>query len=110
MEPPRREAQDLTSIGMREWAQVTFSDFGTVLALARGQRREAGGNDQPTTKQWKASPRDELKDELARLSLIGGNAFSPPGKTKGNVDLTEFRSMVTGKTAYDRYHRLFSIA
>lgn len=64
------------------------------------------GNDQPTTEAWKASPRDDLKDELARLSLIGDNAFAPPGKTKGNVDLTEFKSVVTGKTAYDRYQEL----
>lgn len=63
-------------------------------------------NDQPTTDAWKASPRDDLKDELARLSLIEGNAFAPPGRVKGTVDLTEYLSAVTGKTAYDRYQGL----
>lgn len=67
------------------------------------------GNDQPTTAEWKASPREDLKDELARLSLVGSNAFAPPPKTKGNVDLTEFKSTVTGKTAYDRYQELVGL-
>lgn len=64
------------------------------------------GKDQPTTAAWKASPRDDLKDEMARLSLIGDNAFAPPAKATGNVDFTEFTSPVTGKTAYDRYLEL----
>lgn len=64
------------------------------------------GKEQPTTKEWKASPREDVKDEMARLALIGNKGFSLPPTTKDGVDLLEYRSPVTGKTAYDRYLEL----
>lgn len=64
------------------------------------------GKEQPTTKEWKASPREDVKDEMARLALIGDKGFTHPPTSIGNVDLLEFRSPVTGKTAYDRYLEL----
>lgn len=64
------------------------------------------GKEQPTTKEWKASPREDVKDEMARLALIGNKGFSPPPTTKDGVDLLDYRSPLTGKTAYDRWLEL----
>ncbi|WP_038358594.1 pentatricopeptide repeat-containing protein [Bosea sp. UNC402CLCol] len=64
------------------------------------------GKEQPTTKEWKASPREDVKDEMARLALIGNKGFSPPPTTQDGVDLLDYRSPVTGKTAYDRWLEL----
>lgn len=64
------------------------------------------GKEQPTTKEWKASPREDVKDEMARLALIGGKGFTHPPTTHEGVDLLDYRSPVTGKTAYDRYLEL----
>lgn len=64
------------------------------------------GKEQPTTKEWKASPREDVKDEMARLALIGDKGFFHPPTTKDGVDLLDYRSPVTGKTAYDRWLEL----
>jgi len=64
------------------------------------------GKEQPTTPEWKASPREDVKDEMARLALIGDKGFTHPPTTKDGVDLLDYRSPVTGKTAYDRWLEL----
>lgn len=62
--------------------------------------------EQPTTKEWKASPREDVKDEMAHLALIGNKGFYPPPTIQDGVDLLDYRSTVTGKTAYDRWLEL----
>jgi pentatricopeptide repeat protein len=64
------------------------------------------GLEQPTTKDWKASPREDVEDEMARLALIGNKGFTHPPTVQDGVDLLDYRSPVTGKTAYDRYLEL----
>lgn len=64
------------------------------------------GKEQPTTKEWKASPREDVKDEMARLALIGDKGFTHPPTVQDGVDLLDHRSPVTGRTAYDRYLEL----
>ncbi|WNJ91764.1 hypothetical protein [Bosea sp. 685] len=64
------------------------------------------GGLQPTTAAWKATPNDDVKDELARLSLVGDKGFTPAAQVQHNVDLLEHRSPITEKTAYDRYVQL----
>lgn len=64
------------------------------------------GGAQPVTQAWREKPNDRPEDELARLMYIHGSALTPPPKTKGTMDLTQIRSDVSGKTAYDRWQEL----
>lgn len=56
--------------------------------------------------EWRKSPRDSVRDEVARLAVVGDTSVLPPPIEKDGVDLTEHVSPVTGFTAYDRWQEL----
>ncbi|CUA90940.1 hypothetical protein Ga0061061_1174 [Chelatococcus sambhunathii] len=61
---------------------------------------------QPLTDEWKRTPQSDVYDELARQMMLHNSAIKvSPDKLDG-VDLTQYRSPVTGYTASDRYREL----
>lgn len=64
------------------------------------------GGQQPNTPEWRVTPQTGVHDEIARQLLIHGASLRPPSPEHGTVDLREFTSAETGRTAYDRYMEL----
>jgi len=65
-----------------------------------------GAGQQPNTPEWRMTPQDTLHDELARQLIIHGTSIRPPSPEFGSVDMRDFLSPRTGRTAYDRYQEL----
>lgn len=60
----------------------------------------------PMSEQWRRTPSRDVHEELARQLIINDRHMRLPPKKVEGLDLTQYRSSVTGKTAYDRWQEL----
>jgi len=64
---------------------------------------------QPITEEWKRTPKEDVYDELSRVTFLNNSPIRQPARMQYGVDLTQYRSPDTGYTAYDRYQELVGV-
>ncbi|HWL80108.1 MAG TPA: hypothetical protein VNR89_04085 [Roseomonas sp.] len=74
-----------------------------ISPIAKGVHQ---GGQQPNTPEWRHTVQDNVHDEIARQLIIHGASIRPPSPEYGPVDMRDYTSPITGRSAYDRYLEL----